>query len=41
MVVRSDKPLPHYEVKEFNNRFAIVAFDEALAECNLDIEVSP
>jgi hypothetical protein len=41
MVVRSDKPLNHYEVKEFNNRFAIIAFQEALPDCNLDIEVTP
>jgi hypothetical protein len=41
MMVRSDKPLSHYEVKEFNNRFAIVAFQEALPECNLHIEVRP
>ncbi len=41
MTVRSDKPLTHYEVKEFNNRFAIIAFQESLPECNLDIEVIP
>jgi hypothetical protein len=41
MTVRSDKPLSHYEVKEFNNRFAIVVFGEALPECNIDIEVNP
>jgi hypothetical protein len=41
MTVRADKPLAHYEVKEFNNRFAIIAFPEAIPECNLDIEVTP
>ena len=40
MTVRADKPIPHYEVKEFNNRFAIIAFQESLPECNLEIEVS-
>jgi len=34
-------PLPHYEVREFNNRFAVVGFEEGLPECNLNIEVSP
>jgi hypothetical protein len=28
LTVRADKPLSRYEVKEFNNRFAIVAFEE-------------
>ena len=41
MTVRSDKPLSHYEVKEFNNRFAIIVFGEPLPACNIDIEVSP
>jgi hypothetical protein len=41
MTVRADKPLPHYEVKEFNNRFAIIAFLEAVPECNLEIDVIP
>jgi hypothetical protein len=41
MTVRSDKPISHYEVKEFNNRFAIIHFGEPLAECNLDIDVRP
>ena len=39
--VRADKPLPNYEVKEFNNRFAIIAFLGPVPECNLDIDVSP
>jgi hypothetical protein len=38
--VKADKPLAHFEVKEFNNRFAIIAFQEAVPECNLDIEVT-
>src|SRR5258708_22118387 len=37
MPIRSDKPISHYEVKEFNNRFPIIAFQEALPECNIDI----
>jgi hypothetical protein len=41
MTVRSDKPLSHYEVKEFNNRFAIIVFGDSLPECNVDIEVNP
>ena len=41
MTVRADKPLTRYEVKEFNNRFAIIHFGEPLAECNLGIEVRP
>lgn len=41
MTVRADKPLPNYEVKEFNNRFAIIAFLEAVPECSMDIEVIP
>lgn len=41
LVVRADKPIAHYEVKEFNNRFAIVVFGEAIPECNVDIEVMP
>jgi hypothetical protein len=41
MTVRSDKPLAGYEVKEFNNRFAIIHFGEPLTECNLDIDVRP
>ena len=41
LTVRADKPLMHYEVKEFNNRFAIIAFGEKLPECNIDIEVTP
>jgi hypothetical protein len=38
--VHADKPLPTYEVKEFNNRFAVIVFDGGMPECNLDIEVS-
>jgi hypothetical protein len=41
MTVRADRPLPPYEVKEFNNRFAIIVFGEQLPECNVDIEVTP
>jgi hypothetical protein len=41
MTVRADKLLVHYEVKEFNNRFAIIAFQKAVPECNLTIEVTP
>jgi hypothetical protein len=41
MSIGADKPLPPYEVKEFNNRFAVVAFLERVPECNVDIEVIP
>ena len=41
MTVKADKPIPPHEVKEFNNRFAIVAFMEQMPECNVDIEVAP
>jgi hypothetical protein len=41
ITVRADKPLALYEVKEFNNRFAIIAFHEAVPECNLEIDVTP
>lgn len=39
--IRSDKPLPPHEVKEFNNRFAIIVFMEHMLECNLDIDITP
>jgi hypothetical protein len=38
MTVTADKPLEHYEVKEFTNRFAIVTFEQALPECNITIQ---
>jgi hypothetical protein len=39
--IRSDKPLTEYEVKEFNNRFAIIHFGEAPIESNIEIDVRP
>jgi hypothetical protein len=41
LTVRSDKPLTRYEIKEFNNRFAIIHFGEAPIESNIDIDVRP
>jgi hypothetical protein len=38
--VLADKPLPPHEVKDFDNRFAIIAFLSAPPECDLDIEVT-
>jgi hypothetical protein len=35
--VTSDSVLPHYEVKEFNDRFAIVAFAEPIPAGTLEI----
>jgi hypothetical protein len=41
VTIKADKPIPHYEVKEFNNRFAIIVFGEAVPECNVDVDVTP
>src|SRR3954452_7317189 len=41
LTIRSDKPLAQYEVKEFNNRFAIIHFGEAPMESNIEIDVRP
>jgi hypothetical protein len=41
LTVKSDKPLARYEVKEFNNRFAIIHFGEAPVESNIEIDVRP
>jgi hypothetical protein len=39
--IKSDRPLARYEVKEFNNRFAIIHFGEAPIESNIEIDVRP
>src|SRR5947209_19720466 len=41
LTIRSDKPLAQCEVKEFNNRFAIIQFGEAPIESNIEIDVRP
>jgi hypothetical protein len=41
LTIKSDKPLSRYEVKEFNNRFAIIHFGEAPIESNIEINVRP
>ncbi|GMO34872.1 MULTISPECIES: hypothetical protein [Bradyrhizobium] len=38
--VKADKPLTAYEVKEFNNRFAIVVFAGPIPECNVELRVT-
>lgn len=39
LTVKADKALPVHEVKEFNNRFAIIVFAGAVPECNVTISV--
>jgi hypothetical protein len=41
LTIRSDKPLAHYEVKEFTNRFAIIHFGEVPIDSNIQIDVRP
>lgn len=37
--VRSDQPLPRHEVKEFTNRYALIAFYDAIPAGNLAVTV--